>query len=289
MKRIASLLFFTLLVAPLALPAQSNLSSSSLVAPDPVSNGDGGQVAPSTTRGIGSGGHFSRIAFGAGVSPLGVQLQAATNISQHLNIRGTGNFFNYSTNFTTQGFTANAKLNLASAGAALDVYPFHAGFRISPGVLFYNTNQLTASSTVASGTSFTLNDQTFYSANANAATGATPVNANAALTLNTTKPAFTVTTGWGNMIPRKGGHWSFPFEVGVAFIGAPALNVNLAGTACYDQAQTQCTNIASTTNPIAIQIQGDLATQLTKWNNDLNPLKTYPIVSAGVAYSFHIR
>jgi hypothetical protein len=107
--------------------------------------------------------------------------------------------------------------------------------------------------------------------------------------LNTTKPAFTVTTGWGNMIPRKGGHWSFPFEVGVAFIGAPALNVNLAGTACYDQAQTQCTNIASATNPIAIQIQGDLAAQLTKWNSDLNPLKTYPIVSAGVAYSFHLR
>ncbi|MGA3045482.1 MAG: hypothetical protein ABSD67_02595 [Terracidiphilus sp.] len=287
MKRNAFLLLVTLTAAPLALMAQSTFSSSSFVAPDPVS-GDGGQVAPSTTH-ASSGGHFSRIAFGAGVSPLGIQMQAATNINEHLNIRGTGNFFNYSTNFTTQGFTANAKLNLASAGAALDVYPFHAGFRISPGVLFYNTNQLTASSTVASGTSFTLNDQTFYSANANSTTGATPVNANAALTLNTTKPAFTVTTGWGNMIPRKGGHWSFPFEVGVAFIGAPALNVNLAGTACYDQAQTQCTNIASATNPIAIQIQGDLAAQLTKWNSDLNPLKTYPIVSAGVAYSFHLR
>ncbi len=101
------------------------------------------------------------------------------------------------------------------------------------------------------GTSFTLNNQTFYSANANAATGATPVNGSATLGLNTNKPAFTITTGWGNMIPRKGGHWSFPFETGVAFIGAPTVNVTLAGWVCEDQAQTECTSLSSTTNPIA--------------------------------------
>jgi hypothetical protein len=287
--RISLLLSLALLAAPCALMAQLSNSSLSMVAGEPApGDGTGGTASPIKNATVPAK-PFSRVALGAGISPLGVGLQLATNINQHFNLRGTGSFFNYSTNFTTQGFTANAKLNLASAGAALDIYPFRAGFRISPGVLFYNGNQLSASSTVAAGTSFTLNNQTFYSANANSSTGATPVNGNAVLGLNTTKPAFTITTGWGNMIPRKGGHWSIPFELGVALAGAPALNVNLTGWACYDQAQTECTNIASTTNPIAIQIQSDLQAQVAKWNNDLNPLKTYPIISVGLAYSFHVR
>ena len=219
---------------------------------------------------------------------LGIQLQAATNLGSHFNLRGSGNFFNYSDNFTTNGISASAKLNLASAGAAVDIYPFRAGFRISPGLLFYNQNQVTASTSVPAGSSFTLNGTTYYSANTNAATGATPVTGTGTLGLNTSKPAFTITTGWGNMLPRNG-HFSVPFEVGVAFIGAPSVNVNLGGWACYDQAQTECTNIASTTNPIAIAIQSNLAAQEAKWTSDLNPLKTYPILSVGLAYSFNIH
>jgi hypothetical protein len=232
---------------------------------------------------------LSRIALEGGISPLGIQMQAAINLSSHFNARGTGNLFNYSTNFTTNGISATAKLNMASAGAALDVYPFHAGFRLSPGVLFYNQNQLTATTAVPGGTSFTLNGTTYYSANANTTTGATPVNGNGTLGLNTNKTAFTATTGWGNMIPKTGRHWSFPFEIGVALVGAPTVKVNLGGWACNDQAQTLCTNIASTTNPIAIAIQSNLTAQVAKWTTDLNSLKTYPIVSFGVAYNFRIR
>jgi hypothetical protein len=141
----------------------------------------------------------------------------------------------------------------------------------------------------AGGTSFTFNDVTYYSANANAATGATPLNANGTLGLNTTKPAFTLTTGWGNTIPQKGGHWSFPAEVGVAFTGAPAVNVTLSGWACQDQAQTECGNVQDTSNATAQDIQTNLAAQVAKWKNNLNPLKTYPVASFGVAYSFGFR
>jgi len=35
-----------------------------------------------------------------------------------------------------------------------------------------------------------------------------------------------MTTGWSNTVPRKG-HWSLPFEMGVAMAGAPSLKVNL--------------------------------------------------------------
>ena len=225
---------------------------------------------------------FSKVAFGTGISPLGVQLSMTTFLSPHFNLRTSGNLFNYANTFTASVIGARATLNMKSAGTALDIYPFHKGFRISPGLLFYNGNQVTADASVAAGENFTLNDQTYYSSRTH------PVTGNALLNLHTTHPAFTVTTGWGNTIPRKG-HWSFPFELGVALTGAPSLKVNLGGWACYDPAQTLCTDIASKTDPIALQIQDNLAVQVDKWTRDVEPLKTYPIASFGVAYSFGLR
>jgi hypothetical protein len=219
---------------------------------------------------------------------LGVQVEAVTDLSRHFNFRATGNFFNYSTNFTTSGINATAKLSLTSARASLDVYPFRSGFHISPGILIDNQNRVTASTDVAAGTSFTLNGQTYYSANANASTGATPITGTGALGLNTNKTAFTATAGWGNMA-RGRGHWSVPVEAGVAFIGAPSVKVNLSGWACYDQAQTECADISSSANPIGVAVQSNLTSQVSKWTSDLNVLKTYPIVSVGLAYSFHVR
>jgi hypothetical protein len=293
MKRVALLLTATLLVAPATLAAQSSSFSSSLASSrlfviDADPEGGGGQVTPTAPKAAGPNSSFSRLGIGAGISTLGIRLQAATNIGSHLALRGSGNFFNYSDNFTTNGIAATAKLSLDSAGVAVDFFPFRFPFRLSPGVLFYNGNQLSGGTDVAAGTSFTLNGTKYYSANANTATGAVPVNGTATLGLNTTKPAFTITTGLGNMVPQKG-HWSFPFEIGVAFIGAPSVNVKLSGWACYDQAQTQCADLSNANNPIAVAIQSNLTAQDAKWTSDLNPLKTYPIVSGGVSYSFHLR
>jgi hypothetical protein len=278
----------TLLVAVSSLAAQS-FSTSGFAVNDPDTEGGSYRPAPTVQSGRVGFAPLSRIAVGASFTTLGPSLQVTTNVASHLNIRATGNAFNYSTNFTTNGFDANAKLNLVSAGVSADIYPFHKGFRISPGVLVVNNNRIAANAVAAGGTSFTFNDVTYYSANANAATGATPLNANGTLGLNTTKPAFTLTTGWGNTIPQKGGHWSFPAEVGVAFTGEPAVNVTLSGWACQDQAQTQCGNVQDTSNATAQDIQTNLAAQVAKWKNNLNPLKTYPVASFGVAYSFGFR
>jgi hypothetical protein len=56
------------------------------------------------------------------------------------------------------------------------------------------------------------------------------------------------------MIPRKGGHWSFPFELGAAFTGSPSLNVGLTGWACIDQAQTECSDVSNTGNPVGAAV-----------------------------------
>jgi hypothetical protein len=234
---------------------------------------------------------LSSIAFGGGTSTLGINMQASTNLNRYLNLRGTGNFFNYTANnISTNGFNIDAKLNMAAAGASLDFYPFpNHGFRLSPGALFYNQNRVSANGSVTSGTSITLNDQTYYSATANAVTGATPISVIGNLGLHTNKQALTATTGWGNVIPRKGGHWSFPVELGAAFIGSPSIGVNLTGWACTDQAQTNCANLASANNAIATQVQTNLTAQTAKWKSDLDPLKYYPIFSFGLSYNFRVR
>lgn len=232
---------------------------------------------------------FSRIAIGADISPLGVGAEVAVPVNQHLDVRATGNIFSYNATFSTQGFNVDADVRLASAGIGVDYYPFHKGFRLSPGILFYNQNRVNASAPVTPGTSFELNNQTFYAATPNSALGITALSGTGELGLHPTRPAFTATTGWGSLIPRNGRHWAIPFEIGAAFTGSPTVNMNLTGWACYDQAQTLCTNVNDPTNPISVEIQGDLQAQLAKWKSDLDPLKVYPIISTGIVFNFNIR
>ena len=229
---------------------------------------------------------FSVIALGGGVSLMGGNMQAAVNVNRFMNLRGTGNYLTYTVNnLTVSNFGLNANLAFATGGASVDFYPFYShGFRLSPGVLFYNQNQITASAVGKAGSDISLNNTKYYSETAN------PLTVSALLGLNTYKQAFTMTTGWGNMIPRYGGgHWSFPFEIGGAFTGVPTINVGLAGFACTSQADAatsgpSCVNMANNTTA-----QTNLTTQVNKWKTDLNYLQVYPILSFGVAYNFHIR
>jgi hypothetical protein len=211
---------------------------------------------------------------------MGINMQAAVNANRYINLRGTGNYFNYTiSNISSNGLNLNGKLNFAAAGASVDFYPFpNHGFRLSPGALFYNQNTVGANVTVAGGTKFTLNSVSYYASSTN------PITGNGSLGLNTSNPAFTMTTGWGNMISRRGGRWSFPFELGAAFIGVPSVNVALtSGLACNAQGQN-CVNVATDPN-----VQANLQAQIAKYKSDLNPFKYYPIVSFGLGYNFNLR
>lgn len=222
---------------------------------------------------------FSRLAFGVGGSPLGIRLMTATNLGPYLNLRIEGAIFKYTrSNLTVSDVNVDAHLNLASAGMSLDIFPFpNHGLRFSPGLLFYNKNGVSGVFSVQGGSSFTLNNTTYYASSSN------PVRGFGNLGLNTQNPAFTITGGWGNMVRRKG-HFSFPFEIGVALTGQPSINIVLNSGQVCDAGEVHCVNVAS--DP---RFQSDLQAQIAKYKNDLEPLKTYPIVSAGVAYSFRIR
>lgn len=210
---------------------------------------------------------------------MGINLQAAVNANRYINVRGIGNVFSYSiNNINTNGLTLNGKLNFATAGAAVDFYPFpNHGLRFSPGVLFYNQNNASVNMTATTGTSFTLNSVEYYSSSAD------PITGTGSLGLNKTNPAFTMTTGWGNLISRRGGHFSVPFELGAAFTGAPQINMQLAGEACDAQGQN-CVNAA--TDPT---VQSNLQAQIVKYQNDVNKVNVYPIFSIGIGYNFKLR
>lgn len=269
-------------------PAPTELAAPDPATPDPAAAGfDHYAVAPAATwRQI----PFSRIGIGADVSPLGIGIKSAIVLNHDFDARVMGNFFGFDTGrFEIDGFNVDAKIHMASAAAALDWYPFGSVFRISPGVMFFNDNQVSGVSNIVPGTSVTIDGTDYYSAKPNPVTGATPLSGTGVLGLHTRQPAFTITGGFGKFIPRSNRHWSFPSEFGVVFTGAPTIDVNLSGWACLDARQTQCSNVGDPTNPIAIQFNNSLQGQLNKWRRDLNNVPVYPIFSYSVVYSFNIR
>ena len=273
------------LTAALSASAQITPSGQSLFSSSDAGFDSGGSSASTRPAQqiahpyIGPSSIFSRVALGVNVSPLGIGFEATTNINRHFNVRTNGSYFKYTAdNIQTQGFNVTANIKMSSALASVDYYPFHSGFRLSPGLMFYNGNHATTTFVAASGTSFSLDDHTYYSAG-----GANAVVGKGAFGLGNGRPAFTMTTGWGNVIPRSGRHFSFPFEIGAAFVKEPTVALNLTGLVCDSNGQN-CVDVA--TDPMA---QADLATQIKSYQNDVDPLKTYPIVSFGVAYSFRTR
>jgi hypothetical protein len=215
---------------------------------------------------------FSAVAVGVRAGLLGVGFEVATPLSRRFNLRAGGNFFGYNDTFTTNGIVYGGNLHLRSADASLDWYPWAKGFRVSPGALLYNGNNISGGANVPGGNLFSLNDVEYQSSTTD------PVTGNATLKFNKAAPELTV--GFGNHIPRSGRHFSMPFEIGFAYIGDPKLTLNLQGTACSPQG-LYCQDVATTT-----EIQSNLKAQQEKYQKDADDARFFPVVSVGFDYSF---
>jgi len=217
---------------------------------------------------------FSTLAAAVSISTGGVGLDLATPLAQHFNLRVGGGFFTYNSNFNLDGETITGDIKLRNASASLDWFPFHGGFHISPGLTVYNGNGVTATTLVPAGGEFDLGDQTYYSS------ATDPIHGSASLYLGKrVAPRFTI--GFGNMIPRSGRHFSFPFEIGFEYIGPPKLNLTLAGSACDTSTPPNCSPVA--TDPTT---QANLQQEINQVNSDLKPLSFYPIISQGFSVRF---
>ncbi len=234
-------------------------------------------------------GPLSRMSIGADVSPLGIGIKSAVILSEYFDARLMGNFFNYDTgNFELEGFKVDANVHMASLGASVDVYPMNSIWRLSGGLMFLNGNQISATTEIVPGTSFSLDGQNFYSASANPATGATPLTGSGVVGFHSREPALMVSGGFGRFIPRSNRHWSFPAELGVLFMGAPTIDVTTSGWVCKDVKQTKCSDISDSSNPVGQAFNSSLQTQLAKWRKSLGVVTIYPIFSYSVVYSFNL-
>ena len=218
---------------------------------------------------------FSTAALAVNFGSGGIGVDLATPLAQHFNLRVGGSFFSYSASFNSDGIVIDGDLKFRSGRASLDYYPFHGGFRISPGVTFYNGNNLNATTLVPRGQPFSLGDTNYYSSTTD------PVHGTASFYLGK-HVAPSITVGFGNMIPRSGRHVSFPFEIGFQYIDAPTITITLQGTACmYANIPASCSPVA--TDP---QTQANLQQEEANINSDIKPLRFYPIISQGVSVRF---
>lgn len=213
---------------------------------------------------------FSRIAIGIKADTLGAGIELATPLSRGLNLRATVNAFNYTYPFTIDGINYDAGLNFKSGQMSVDWFPFHGEFHISPGLIYFK-NGLAGKASVSAGLPFQLSGTSYINSVDD------PVNGTVAVTYPR-KIAPVLTFGFGNIIPRSGRHFSVPFELGAAYLGAAQMDIKLVGTACT---AAGCFNAA--TDP---GTQSSLAGEVHSLNDDLARFKVYPIVSLGLGYRF---
>jgi hypothetical protein len=212
------------------------------------------------------------VGIGVKVSTLGAGGEVAVRVTRHSNVRAGFNMISYNRNFNKDGIAYAGQLSFKSLEAHYDIFPFAKSFHISPGVLVYAGNPITATASVPGNQSFTLGGTKYYSDPANPITGSGKIGFNRA--------SPTITVGAGNLVPRnRRKHFSVPFEAGVAFQGSPKATLALAGNACGAPG----VNCVPASNS---GIQSNVVSEQTKINNSMSFFKAYPIISAGVGYRF---
>jgi hypothetical protein len=250
-----------------------NLPAARLAAAIPDDGDSSAPPAPASAPAVpakeSSEGRFP-IGVGVKVSMLGIGGEVAVAVSHRSNVRFGFNAFSYGRTFDKDGVTYKGTLDLRSAQATYDLF-FLKEFHISPGMLLYNGNNVTANAAVPGGRSFTLSNTNYVSDPAN------PVSGTGKLTVYKAAPMLLV--GFGNLVPHSR-HFSTSFEIGAAYQGPPRVTLNLSGSAC-DSTGLFCRSISS--DPT---IQANVVSEQAKLNKSASPYKFYPVLSFGVGFKF---
>lgn len=226
---------------------------------------------PAPSKAVSNG--DSRVGIGVKVSLLGGGVEVAARLTHRTNVRAGFNVVSINRDFNKDGIAYNGTLSFKTFEAHYDLFPFAGNFHVSPGVLVYFGDPITASAAVVAGQSFTLGGTTYYSDTT------TPVTGTGKIDFNRAAPVATI--GWGNLVPRHHNkHFSVPVELGVAFQGSPKATLNLAGNACSAPG-VNCVSIA--TDPT---VQANVLSEQTTLNNSMSLFKVYPIISVGFGYAF---
>ncbi|HWG48220.1 MAG TPA: hypothetical protein VN669_00925 [Candidatus Acidoferrales bacterium] len=239
-----------------------------------ANNGGSDADAPPAPAPASISGDLFKPSFGivAKVSMLGIGGDVGTSITPFFNVRGGFNGFSYSHGFNNNGIHYDGTLRFRSVEALVDITPLRDWFHISPGVLVYNGNQITARASVPGGQNFDLGGASFKSS------ASDPVHGSGQLVVNKAAPM--VMFGFGNPIPHSH-HVTIVQDFGVVFQGTPKTTLNLAGTACDPATGLACVNAA--TDPA---FQSQIKAEQDKINKDTSIVKFYPVASIGIGIRF---
>ena len=186
------------------------------------------------------------------ISTLGAGLEVAKGFSPNFGVRAGFNYFSYGYDATESDISYDLDLELKNFAILADWHPFEGAFRLSGGILL-NGNGLTG-----------LAKPTAPVAIGNANYDLTSVNLD--ISYNSVAPYFGL--GWDTTFGDDD-NWGFAFDLGLIYSGSPDATLNVSGP---DEA-----------NPL---LADDLNRERQELQNDLDTLKWWPVVSAGVVYQF---
>lgn len=216
--------------------------------------------------------------FGLGVKAglLGVGAEIGARVAHRVNVRGGFNVMGYSRTFNKDGVAYAGHLAFRTVEAHLDYFPWAKSFHISPGMLAFIGDPVSARAFLPGNHSFTLGGQQYFS------DPAAPATAKGKLNFNQAAP--TITVGWGNLVHRDSKHISIPVELGIAFQGSPKTTLNYSGNVCDAPSTSPLPNC----RPVATDatVLAHVVSEEGKINHSLSPLKVWPIISVGFGYTF---
>lgn len=143
-----------------------------------------------------------------------------------------------------------------------DWFPFHNGFRLSPG-LVANGNELDLNGRPRAGQTFDIGGNTY--------TVDEVGSLNGNVDFNSLAPYLGV--GWGNPF-GAGGNWSFSCDLGVVFQGSPNVTLTATPTNAFDDPALRA------------ELDRRVEAERRDLEDELDDFKYYPLVSIGITYRF---
>jgi hypothetical protein len=186
---------------------------------------------------------------------LGLGGELTTGITSNVNARVGLNALDLDFEDELDDVEYDLGLNLSSFSALVDWHIFDSSFRISGGILAMNNElDLDARPTTPEELGGTL----YTPAEIGTLSGSVDVDGLAPY----------VGIGWGNALDRDR-RWGFYCDLGVAFTNSPDVALSANGSLASDPT-----------------FQANLARERDDIEDDLEPLKFYPVVSLGLFYRF---
>jgi hypothetical protein len=186
-------------------------------------------------------------------SSLGYGLAVGRSIAPRVDLRLSSGMLSYDRSLNADNIDYTGSIRLHNVAALLDVHPLNSAFRLTGGLVFGN-DHIDVAGTPSNGT-YTINGHTYAASQAGTVYG---------------------TAKLGSAAPYLGIGTGAPHRLGL-YVTADA------GVVLRSVSTTLNATGPATSDP---QFQADLAKARTDFANSVSFLKTYPVISLGIASRF---